>query len=344
VRAETDLYPMGGLSRAIGVLVGVVLLAFAGTAWADDDDQPRVSGTAVSAVTSTSAVLNAVVDAQNHNTTYRFEYGPTSAYGFQTAQGFLAKEQVQPVSAQVVGLLPSTTYHYRVVATNKEGTTRGPDRSFTTLASAPGSTEPGPDPAAPGTPTDGGPAAPTPDLGKSVLVTPAHGELRVRRPGTTSFVTLELGSELPVGTEVDARDGALALTSALPSGATQTGQFGGGRFVVRQGRRGYIDLFLKGRRRCFSATTARPAVASKPPRLWGRDKGGRFRTHGKNSHATVRGTRWSIAETCTGTLTRVNSGSVVVRDTVLDKRVVLRAGERYLARPPHGPAVARSAP
>jgi hypothetical protein len=47
----------------------------------------------------------------------------------------------------------------------------------------------------------------------------------------------------------------------------------------------------------------------------------------------VRGTRWLVADTCKGTLTRVTAGSVVVRDTVRNKRLVLDAGERYLARP-----------
>ena len=40
-----------------------------------------------------------------------------------------------------------------------------------------------------------------------------------------------------------------------------------------------------------------------------------------------------MADSCKGTLTRVMSGSVVVRDTVRKKSVVLDAGERYLARP-----------
>jgi hypothetical protein len=40
-----------------------------------------------------------------------------------------------------------------------------------------------------------------------------------------------------------------------------------------------------------------------------------------------------VADTCKGTLTRVSSGSVVVRDPVRHKRVVLAAGEHYLARP-----------
>jgi hypothetical protein len=143
-----------------------------------------------------------------------------------------------------------------------------------------------------------------------------------------------------VGTEVDAREGTLALTSALPSGSTQTGRFGGGRFVIRQAKRGYVDLYLKGRY-CprASTTTARSGLAvaaRRPPsrRLWGSDHGGRFRTHGKNSHATVRGTRWLVSDSCRGTLTRVTNGSVVVTDTVRGKRVTLEAGEGYLAKPP----------
>ena len=326
------------LSRMVGVLVGVVLLAFAGTAWADDDDDddkpPTVFGTAVSDVTSSSALLKGFVNPNERSTTYFFEYGPTAAYGSQTLPPGSAgnDDSPKPVSVTVTGLLASTGYHYRLVATNNKGMTRGPDRSFTTLAAAPGVPDPGTDPGTtPGGPTDSGSVTDGPELGKSVMVAPGKGELRVRRPGSSSFEALELGSELPMGTEVDATNGALALTSALPSGATQTGQFGGGRFVVRQVRRGYIDLHLKGRN-CPQATTARVAVASKP-RLWGRDRGGRFRTHGRNSHATVRGTRWLVAESCKGTLTRVTNGSVVVRDTVLDKRVVLQAGERYLARP-----------
>ena len=37
------------------------------------------------------------------------------------------------MSAEVCGLQPETTYHFRVVATNSKGTVRGPDKSFTTL-------------------------------------------------------------------------------------------------------------------------------------------------------------------------------------------------------------------
>jgi hypothetical protein len=66
--------------------------------------------------------------------------------------------------------------------------------------------------------------------------------------------------------------------------------------------------------------------------LWGRDSGGRFRTYGRHSHATVRGTRWFTADRCDGTFTSVASGAVAVRDRVRDRTVLVPAGRSYLAR------------
>jgi hypothetical protein len=323
---------MAGPSRALGFLIGVLLLACAGTAAADDDDKrPGVSGTTSSDFTSSSVTLKAAVHPQGRATTYYFEYGPTEAYGLQTPQASAGSgNSALPVSSPVTGLSPSTTYHFRAVAINSKGTTRGPDHTFGTLPGAPG--DPGSGSSGPGETAAG--RIPTPELGKSVVAAPTQGELLVRRPGTSSFEPLELGGDLPMGTEVDARAGTLAVTSALPSGSTQTGHFGGGRFVIRQGNRGYLDLYLRGRY-CppASASVASAARNDSGRRLWGRDHKGRFRTHGKNSHATVRGTRWLVADSCRGTLTRVTNGAVVVTDKVRDKRVLLEAGERYLARP-----------
>ena len=67
-------------------------------------------------------------------------------------------------------------------------------------------------------------------------------------------------------------------------------------------------------------------------RLWGRDRGGRFLTHGRQSQATVRGTRWLTEDRCDGTLTRVTSGAVAVFDRSRHKTVIVRAGRSYLAR------------
>ena len=72
----------------------------------------------------------------------------------------------------------------------------------------------------------------------------------------------------------------------------------------------------------------------RPPanRLWGSDSHGRFSTHGANSAATVRGTKWLTVERCDGTLTRVASGRVLVRDLRARRSVLVTAGHAYLAR------------
>lgn len=87
-------------------------------------------------VTAKAATLNARVNADGLDTQVYFEYGPTAAYGTSTQAppgadigsnfGFVA------ASASLSGLSASTTYHFRVVATNTLGTTDGPDMTFTT--------------------------------------------------------------------------------------------------------------------------------------------------------------------------------------------------------------------
>lgn len=340
---------MRGLKEIVAPLVGVVVLALAGTAFAhgghDDDGgkgSPAVATSSATQVGANGALLQAFVDAKDRDTDFVFEYGTSSSYGLQTASGSAGSAKgPRAVSMRVDGLAPATTYHFRVVATNSKGTTQGSNRSFTTLAAAPDDS--GPAPSGPSGPSGPAGVEPSiePQLGSSVGVASARGVIRVRAKGSEAFTTLDAGSELPMGSEVDARAGALTLTSALPSGEEQTGTFGGGRFVIQQGRRGYVDLFLRGhfcKRPGAGRRGARPAAAAaaarkRGRRLWGRDKGGRFRTHGRNSHATVRGTRWSVEDRCDGTLTRVSDGAVVVSDLVRGKRKVVRAGERYLARP-----------
>jgi len=60
---------------------------------------------------------------------------------------------------------------------------------------------------------------------------------------------------------------------------------------------------------------------------------GKFRTRGHYSAATVRGTKWTIADRCDGTLTHDLTDSVAVRDFVHHKTIILHAGQSYLARP-----------
>ena len=83
----------------------------------------------------TKATLNASVNPNESEATYQFEYGTTTAYGSlapATPETIGSGTSSVEVSNEIEGLVPETTYHYRVVATNAEGTTEGPDRTFTT--------------------------------------------------------------------------------------------------------------------------------------------------------------------------------------------------------------------
>ena len=75
------------------------------------------------------------MDPNGTATSYRFEYGTTTAYGLQTADK-PAGEGADPVpaSAPLEGLTPNTTYHFRIVATSGAGTTNGEDKTFRTTA------------------------------------------------------------------------------------------------------------------------------------------------------------------------------------------------------------------
>jgi hypothetical protein len=102
---------------------------------------PAATTGSARSITATGARLTASVDPNGRATTYRFEYGTTTAYGKQTAQASAGSGATAvAVSASVGGLLPHTRYHYRVVATNAAGIARGRDRTFTTLRNPSGFT------------------------------------------------------------------------------------------------------------------------------------------------------------------------------------------------------------
>jgi hypothetical protein len=96
--------------------------------------QPVVRTDAARDTTATTATLTGSVDPRTRATTWWFEYGTTTAYGSQTASRSAGSgSAARAVSAAVSGLKPGTTYHYRLVARNDAGTTRGADGSLTTV-------------------------------------------------------------------------------------------------------------------------------------------------------------------------------------------------------------------
>jgi len=277
--------------------------------------------------------------ARPGTTSYYFEYGPTTAYGSTapTPPQQLGPNSDGTVSAVAEGLTPATVYHFRVVALFGRFGVTGADATFTTAAApvaAPPAVAPAPA------------AAAAPTLGQTVGIAPVNGAVTVKVPGAATYTPLGGGATVPVGAVLDTRKGTVQLTTAVEGGATQTATFHSGVFEVRQpaNGRGLTDIVLRGpalsctRVGRSAKVTARAAAVQSTKRrkrkrqLWARDNGGRFRTHGKNSVATVRGTSWVTTDTCAGTRTTVREGAVSVRDTHRHRTVVVRAGKSYLAR------------
>jgi hypothetical protein len=308
---------------------------------------PRTVSGSPKVISTSSAELTATITPEGLPTTMHFEYtaelpgGVSSApitYDQQTPDQPVGSDFADhAVTALVAGLTPNSTYHVRAVAANALGVAPSPDATFATAADPP---------------------PPPPVLGKEVNAQPINGTVFVLLPGSghvaqahasaakgVGFIPLTEARQLPVGTIFDATAGMVRLTSAtVVKGKPQTGDFGGGVFKLLQDRkeRGLTELDLvvstATTRTCPTVGKAAVAAGNKAlPKavlnlLRASDNRGRFRTRGRFSSATVRGTEWTTSDRCDGTLTTVKRGSVVVSDFRRKRQIVVRAGRSYLAR------------
>jgi hypothetical protein len=237
--------------------------------------------------------------------------------------------------ASFSGLGPGD-YTFTVLARDAAGNTTTSSRSFT--VAVPQQSTPTPTPTPTATPTP----PPEPVFHKTVVVQPAGGTVLVRRKGSKTFVPLDATQGIPLGSEVNAKHGKVELSSVPKNGgAPQTALFYGGIFRITQpGRITQLQLSEKLARCAPAKAKAKASVAAakkKRPKtrsLWG-DGHGSFRTKGQYSAATVRGTKWNVRDSCAGTLTRVARGVIAVQDFVRHRTKILRAGQRYLAKPKH---------
>ncbi|HTU77791.1 MAG TPA: fibronectin type III domain-containing protein [Solirubrobacteraceae bacterium] len=96
------------------------------------DPAPLVTTEGSSVTPPSSVELKGSADPNGLETTYYFEYGPTTSYGSATSTE-PAGSGVEPVSvkATITGLRPGGTYHYRLVAHNEDGYGYGADSTFT---------------------------------------------------------------------------------------------------------------------------------------------------------------------------------------------------------------------
>lgn len=94
-------------------------------------EPPIVNNIFTRNIFATSAELAGEVNPRYGDTTYYFEWGPTTGYGNKTPVGDAGSGQgFVPVSAQLEGLTPGITYHFRLVAKNQYGEASSPDQSF----------------------------------------------------------------------------------------------------------------------------------------------------------------------------------------------------------------------
>ena len=320
---------------------------------------PSIKSSAPAVRGSTTAQFSASVNPQGLPTTVHFEYGLDARYTAASGSMFDQSTPGQTIAADfsshVVtafpsGLVPNALYHVRVVATNTAGTVTGPDQTFSTKQD---------------------PAPPPPVLGKTENVTPVSGVVFVKPPPGKSltavrfatdalakgqgFVPLTQARQIPDGSQIDSRAGVLRLTTASARrGKRQTGVFGGALFGLTQAHagpnKGLATLsLLEGDfagapsfRSCgaHAALDGRATGHAALPThilqtLRATDQHGQFRTRGRYSAATVRGTVWDTVDRCDGTLTIVRRGTVSVLDFGRRKTITVHAGHRYLARAKH---------
>ena len=333
--------------------IGGATAATTGTATAVGVPAPVTTG--APAVTGPNgAAFSGSVNPEGLATTAYFQYGiPRSAQGpegsgptftqFTPTQTIGSDFSNHAVSASVSGLVPNELYDVQLVATNSAGTTYGPVESFTTAQNAP---------------------PPPPVLGKQVNVTLVSGHVWIKPPPGKSlgpagdraalskgqgFVPLTEARQVPTGSEVDALHGSLRIVSNTGKvGKTQTATLAGGVFNVGQIRKGIskglatFNLVESAFEGAPTYTTCKPkykkagdatiaSLSSKTLQLLKVSGHGKFRTTGRYSSATVRGTIYTVADRCDGTLTHVIRDTVLVDDFVRHKTILLHAGQSYLA-------------
>jgi hypothetical protein len=236
------------------------------------------------------------------------------------------------VSPRGFSALAPGDYVFLVRATDAAGNSKTSQRSFTVTTVQQQQPPPPPTQTPTPTPTPAATPKPTPVPQQTVVVAPAVGTVLVKVKGSSKFEPLDVTKGIPLGSEVDATKGHVTLTVIQkPGQPPQTAEFWDGFFIVTQ-RGGVTDVKLS---QPLSCPKGKAKAASgkkvKTRRLWGSGKGN-FRTSGRLSSATVRGTQWRVTDTCRTTVTKVKQGVVSVRDFAKRKKVLVKAPKSYTAR------------
>jgi hypothetical protein len=156
------------------------------------------TGTEALEVTRDAASVTGSVNPEGQDTHYYWQYGLDTTYGQNapSVQGEDAGEGSTPVnvSIRLTGLTPQTVYHYRLVASNGQGTiiATGLDQSFMT-----------------GPPT---PPSVTVESASNITLTTATLTGLIDPMGLETSYVLELGTEPSYGTSISGEVGASSET------------------------------------------------------------------------------------------------------------------------------------
>ena len=206
---------------------------------------PAVVTGSASALGPTSATVGGTVDPNGSSTGWWIEYGTSSSYGSRTdTQGAGSGTSPVAVSVRLNGLAAGATYHFRVVAANDLGTTRGGDRTFR---------------------TDPGPLVSTGGVdGITISSARLTGSVNPRGRGTTAW--FEYGPTASLGIRSGDQDAGFG-TSSTTVAAQVTGLQPGTRYYYRAAARNDAGTVV-GQTRSFT-TSAGPLVVTGPARASG---------------------------------------------------------------------------
>ncbi|HEX4436243.1 MAG TPA: hypothetical protein VH061_05550 [Solirubrobacteraceae bacterium] len=122
----------GRRNSSLAVVLAVTM-TLVGAASAQAAGVPKANTGGSKHVAYNTATVAGSVNPESSATSYYFQYGPTKAYGGQSAIASAgAGDKAVSVAADLGGLQPLTVYHYRLVAVNAAGTTMGADHTFQT--------------------------------------------------------------------------------------------------------------------------------------------------------------------------------------------------------------------
>jgi hypothetical protein len=176
-----------------------------------------------------------------------------------------------------------------------------------------------------------------PVAGESITVARVVGRVTVTLPGSGGALALTDRSTIPNGAEVDAKRGRVQLTQAIGKVSMQRADARLGRFIVALTKsRGTTLRLSEPLTSCVRKPRSRLVTAKQRRlrKLWVKDRGGSWTTKGRYAEATVKGTNWTIADTCTTTTVTVLDGTVVVRPLDGRKSVDVSAPHRRVVRAP----------